>query len=166
MRRPYSVHVFIYRECEPHVYEFLLLQRVPRRELGLPGFWQGVSGALESDEDFVDAAIREVREETGLSIDAVTATGFVSKYPIRPEWRVHYGEGPSQVEERLFVARMPCNAVPKLSNEHQAASWCLQDDAFEKLNFGDNRAALQSVLTLLNVMPEAKRPASCEAGLS
>ena len=55
-----SVQVVVFRSA-PAALEFLVLKR--RAERG--GFWQTVSGGIEDGEAPVDAAAREVREETG-----------------------------------------------------------------------------------------------------
>ena len=84
LRRPHSVHVFLVRIVDGER-SYLLLHRRARTDLDLPAFWQGVSGALDVDEDFPAAARREVEEETGLRPDRFVDTGFQHRYPVRPE---------------------------------------------------------------------------------
>jgi 8-oxo-dGTP pyrophosphatase MutT (NUDIX family) len=68
MRRPESVQVFLVSQAEGQR-SYLLFQRVARSELALPDFWQGITGALEHGESFEEAAVREVREESGISAE-------------------------------------------------------------------------------------------------
>ncbi len=82
MRQPFSVQVFLYRENNKKI-EYLLFKRVPRPELDLPAFWQGISGGLEEGEKFDEAVIREVFEESGINITNYKKTGFVTTYPIK-----------------------------------------------------------------------------------
>jgi len=148
-RRPESVQVFLVSQAEGQR-EYLLLQRVAMPQLALPAFWQGVTGALESGESFEDAAAREVREETNISVEQVFGTGFTQYVPIRPEWRSSYGEGPLQVEERVFYAFVPSGAMPLLTAEHQAFKWCSAEEAMSLLEFGQNRQCLSAVESVLS----------------
>jgi lipoyl(octanoyl) transferase/dATP pyrophosphohydrolase len=113
--------------------------------LGLPEFWQGVSGALEPDESFSDAARREVAEETGFSLTAVVDAEFQHAYPIRPQWRPHYGPVPTEVVERVFFAQVAASAKPMLSTEHRSWRWCSPREAAELLTFGGNAQCLAAV---------------------
>jgi 8-oxo-dGTP pyrophosphatase MutT (NUDIX family) len=113
--------------------------------LGLPAFWQGVSGALEASETFAEAALREVREETRISLPSVIDTGFTQSFPIQPEWREKYGEGPSEITERLFFAVLPTRVEPTLSREHSECRWCLAEEAFQRLTFGRNAECIQVI---------------------
>ena len=148
-RRPESVQVFLVSEAEgKRVY--LLLQRVATPQLALPGFWQGVTGALESGESFEEAAVREVHEETNVLIEQVFRTGFIHYFPIRPEWRSSYGQRPVQVEERVFYAFVPSGTLLLLSSEHQAFKWCSAEEAVALLDFGQNRQCLLAVERVLS----------------
>ncbi len=53
----------------PRKSEVLLLRR--RRDDFLPGIYEMPGGAVEPDESFQDALLREVREETGLEVRRV-----------------------------------------------------------------------------------------------
>ena len=59
-KQPRSVQVVLFAETAAGR-QFLLLRRV--RHHG--GFWQSVTGSLEGNETHKQAAVREVREETG-----------------------------------------------------------------------------------------------------
>ena len=59
-RLPRDVSVQLFRPT-PRGFRYLMLRRPPARG----GFWQSVTGAPLPGESDSDAAIREVREETG-----------------------------------------------------------------------------------------------------
>jgi dATP pyrophosphohydrolase len=58
------ITVFVVRPTAKGSHEFLQLRRAPGEYL--PGTWQTVRGGIDPDETAVDAALRELREETGL----------------------------------------------------------------------------------------------------
>lgn len=61
-------------------HEMLALRRSVDAEAG-PGLWEVVSGRIEPDEAPLDAAMREVQEETGLTvaIDPRPVTAYVAR---------------------------------------------------------------------------------------
>ena len=152
MRLPYSVQVFLYRMANNQPL-YLLFHRRARPELGLPDFWQGVSGALEASESFSDAARREVAEETGFELKSVSDTGFQHAYPIRPDWRKHYSPGPTEVTERIFVAQLSASSEPTLSSEHESWRWCSALEAKSLLTFGGNAQCLDACERHFNQKP-------------
>jgi dATP pyrophosphohydrolase len=145
-RRPFSVHVFLYRRTAGGGIEFMLFLRKPREAFGLPAFWQGITGALEEGESFRDGAKREVKEESGLEGIDFHFTGFYATYPIRPAWRIHFGDQPDHVEERAAYGEVPADAEPRLSEEHSSWGWFNPAQALELLATGHNRESFQSVL--------------------
>jgi 8-oxo-dGTP pyrophosphatase MutT (NUDIX family) len=144
MRRPFSIQVFLVSK-EIDVHSYLLLHRRALPQLGLPAFWQGVSGALEGSESFEEAALREVREETCITLPSVIDTGFTQSFPIKPEWREKYGEGPSEITEKLFFAVLPSRVEPTLSHEHSEWRWCSADEAIQRLTFGRNAESIRVI---------------------
>ncbi|MDE2250111.1 MAG: NUDIX domain-containing protein [Gammaproteobacteria bacterium] len=150
-RRPFSVHVFLYRRTAAGALEFMLFLRKPREAFGLPAFWQGITGALDVGESFSDGARREVKEESGLEGIDLLFTGFVANYPIRPAWRVHFGNGPDHVEERAAYGEVAVDAQPRLSEEHSTWGWFAADQASRLLVTGHNRQSFESVLKALMV---------------
>jgi dihydroneopterin triphosphate diphosphatase len=152
MREPYSVQVFLVRIVDAQR-SYLLLHRIARPELGLPEFWQGVSGALEAGEERSAAACREVVEETGIQLDQVCDTGFEYTYPVRAEWRRWYGLDAAEIRERVFFAIVPASVTPVLSSEHQAWRWCSPAEAANLLTFGRNADGLRAVEAWLAASP-------------
>ena len=144
MRLPYSVQVFLIRIVEGRP-SYLLFHRNARPELGLPDFWQGISGALEAEESFADAARREVEEETGIVLTAVSDADFQHAYPVRVEWRPWYGPDPIEVREHVFFAVISASTEPVLSTEHKSWRWCSPSEAAALLTFGANGQCLNAV---------------------
>jgi dATP pyrophosphohydrolase len=148
MRLPFSVQAFLVAK-HGLGWSVLLLQRSARPDLALPDFWQGVSGALEPGESFEAAAVREVFEETSISLKAVHSAEFEQVFPIKPEWRRNYGPGPTHVQEKVFYAQVSQRHEPTLSNEHQAYRWCSEAEASALLTFANNALCVQAVFLAL-----------------
>ena len=74
-----------------------------------------------------------------------TWTGASHRYPIRPEWRPHYGLEATEVSEHVFFAHVPMSTEPVLSIEHKSWRWCSLSEAVGLLTFGANAQCLQVV---------------------
>lgn len=121
-KRPESVLVIIYTENGKVL---RLRRRIP------PGFWQSVTGSLNNDETPLQAAIREVREETGLLADAgLTDSGVINRYPIHPAWRAKFAPGVKENAEHVFSLRLPAVAAIRLDTaEHVEYRWLQRAEA-------------------------------------
>ena len=145
-RVPRQVPVYLYRRRDGRTPEFLLLRRAATSEEWI--FWQGVSGAPEGDESDVDAALREVREETGFDVSA-TLRPVGIRFELRwqehdPErWALIYAPGVDVVPEEVFTAEVSTDDEPTLApDEHDAYLWATIDDALELLKYENNKQAL------------------------
>lgn len=130
MRRQVQVFPFRWRDGRR---EYLLLRRVP----GMGGFWQPVTGGVESDETCDDAAVREIREETGLA-GRLVPTGLGSGF----RW------GGSHWRETVYAWDVT-DDEPRLSAEHDAFVWCELGEAWWRLFWPLNRQHLAAVDRLL-----------------
>lgn len=102
--------------------EILLSRRAAHRIF--PGLWQCVTGAIEPGERVPHAALREVREETGLGPgDVIAAYDLDQVGPF-------YDEGPDAVVvAAIFAARVRPDAVARPSDEHDGMRWVPASEA-------------------------------------
>ena len=136
LRLPIQVFVFLVRANGDN-WEYLLVRRVPK----LGTFWQGVTGAAEEGETLVQAAKREVLEETGFSPVKLDSIDFTYRYPVLDEWRGAYGPEPTEIVEHVFVGQVE-GGEPVLSWEHDAWISCDADEAANLLKWPENIEAL------------------------
>ena len=146
--RPDLVDVWVYRVVNDEL-QFLFLHRAPHKVL--PGLWQGVSGNIEPDERIIDAALRELREETGFGLDdlvSVSTLDFVASFLWEPldavMTSVHFG------------AMVRPAAVAILGREHDEQRWIGFDEAVALAVWPGYREALIRVKENL-LDPERER---------
>ncbi|MCM2278409.1 MAG: NUDIX domain-containing protein [Oligoflexia bacterium] len=135
------MQVWIYRWNEDglreqeQVLEVLLLQTQPERG----GFWQPVTGHVESGETPEQGAFREAREETGLAIEGelekLGSFTFESRFV---GW----------VEEFCYAIRAPGQGegITLDAREHQAFRWVGAKRALGMLRYDSNVRMLETLL--------------------
>jgi dATP pyrophosphohydrolase len=137
---PVSVLVILYSSDA----DVLLLERADH-----PGFWQSVTGSLDDEkEPLVDAACREVFEETGLAIASADMQdwGFSQNYEIFAHWRHRYAPGVTENTEHVFSSRIPRESAVCLSaREHLRWKWLGLEDAAEACFSWTNAKAIREL---------------------
>ena len=137
-KRPESVLVVIYTSAG----EVLMLERAQPS-----GFWQSVTGSLREGESHIDAARRELEEETGIKAEPV-ATGMTNTFPIIPEWRARYAPEVSENHETVFAVQLEQVIEVCLNpDEHVQLLWLPREQAAEKASSWTNRDAILSLVT-------------------
>jgi len=106
-------------------YKFLLLKRVECEKL-YPGIWQIITGKIEKNEKAFETALREVREESGL-------TPF--RLFVLPHTTTFYSPRTDEISLiPLFVCLVKGKMVT-ISDEHSDYLWLNPNKASQKLYF-------------------------------
>ena len=143
MKIPISVLVVIYKSNR----DVLLIERADR-----PDFWQSVTGSLDAhSEDLAIAATREVFEETGITVELLSAGSLQNmhhqiEYEIYPDWRFRYAPGVTKNTEHWFALQVPDNTAITLSpREHVAYEWLPFEVAAQKCFSPSNGDAIRKL---------------------
>ena len=138
MPREISAGIIIYRRTKDGL-KFLLLWR-PR------GYWGFAKGHLEKEEKGFAAALREVREETGLhSADLILFRDYfraANKY-------IFFREKAKIFKIDIFYLAESKRAEIKVSEEHEGYGWFLYVDATKLLKFQDLKNILKKANNLI-----------------
>lgn len=156
--RPDIVAVWAFRIADPRQpgdLEILLIRRAAGRELA--GLWQCVTGSIEPNERIVEAAVRELGEETGLAGDAIEAL-----YDLDLTIGFHWPAADAILTEVAFAARVRPDAEPKLSAEHDGYRWVSPAEATAAVVWPTYRSAIERIATIL---PDTDRAAWLEIDL-
>jgi dATP pyrophosphohydrolase len=138
LKIPISVLVVIHTPA----LDVLLLERAIR-----PGYWQSVTGSLEApDEPLEQAAVREVREETGIVAAQahLSRWNVINTFRIWGEWSHRFVAGTTHNSEHVFslevAQRVPVTLAPE---EHIAYLWLPWREAAQKCFSWSNREAIE-----------------------
>ena len=119
--------------------EFLLLKRSEGEIYG--GLWQMVTGSIDGNETAIKAAIREIKEETGL---------IPQKFWVVPNINSFYS--PEQDEVLIipvFAALVANDSNVIISNEHSEYQWVRKDEAIKMLAWPGQRISIESINSYL-----------------
>ena len=122
MQKPFKIPQSVLVVIHTPALEVLLINRADAAN-----FWQSVTGAKDrEDESFLETAIREVAEETGINCAAGTLRDWQLEnvYDIYPRWQHRYAPGIRRNTEHVFGLTVPPGTAVTLNpREHTAYQW-------------------------------------------
>ncbi|MFT5277608.1 MAG: dATP pyrophosphohydrolase [Glaciecola sp.] len=108
-------------------------------------FWQSVTGTIELGEIPLDAAFRELAEETGITMskasNSIVDCRQVNQYRIRSAWLSRYPKGTEFNNEYVFSVKVPSGS-PIIMTEHTAYEWLGKQEAMQRVWSKTNRDAI------------------------
>jgi 8-oxo-dGTP pyrophosphatase MutT (NUDIX family) len=125
--------------------EVLVVRRCP--ELG--GYWHAIAGGVEPGESFEQAALRELREETGLLVGdtAIRRLPYVdSEYDLGEPCDDSHSGADVSVRVRSFLLEVDDEFEPIIDWEHDAYRWCDVAEAVSLLCWRNIRHSLVLLL--------------------
>ncbi|WBW96941.1 NUDIX hydrolase [Oceanirhabdus sp. W0125-5] len=133
-----NVQIFVYT-TKPTL-KVLILKRIPEKS----GYWQPPCGGVNKGESPIDAARRELFEETGI----------VHKESIIDlDYSFTYRESKNGVMMDMmdicFAAEVGEITKVELSHEHEEYSWCTETEARQYLKWEHNVKALDKLVDLV-----------------
>jgi dATP pyrophosphohydrolase len=131
------VDVYVIRPYRP---EWLVLALQRAANTRCPASWETVHGRIETGERPEDAAVREVREETGLGIDRL--------YSITCQPFYLHASGVVQIAV-VFAAFVLEDSDVRLGDEHVRHEWLTLPDAASRFTWPREREALSHITILL-----------------
>jgi 8-oxo-dGTP pyrophosphatase MutT (NUDIX family) len=123
--------------------DVLLVHRSPEQG----GYWHVVAGGAEPGETSVEAAERELREETGLVADVRDGVEVTESFdPLTEEPVDRDDPSAVHVEVTCFRVAAPDDWEPTLDWEHDDHRWCERGEAFSALRWPGTAQALRKLL--------------------
>jgi 8-oxo-dGTP pyrophosphatase MutT (NUDIX family) len=138
---PREVAVFVHRGDR-----LLVLHRVQE------DYWHVVAGALEEGETYADAAVRELREETGLEATP-NDLGLEQTYAITERERPLYPDGTAAVVIGNFEVAAPADWEPELNEEHDRHAWASPEVARSMMYWVETQEAIDVLTQKLATRP-------------
>jgi len=151
MVRSDIVDVFIFRRRRgaDSTLEFLQLLRTAEP---MGGTWHPVMGHIEAGETATDCAVRELREEVGLSLSDASLLRLFALEQVHPYFIPQIN---TIVLSPRFAAEVDANWSPTLNDEHSAVRWIAVSDVPAHFMWPGQIAACREIIDLV-AMPSSQ----------
>ena len=146
-KRDRAAGVIVFRRSDAGCLFLLVLSRLTKRPL-----WEFPKGGVDEGESLLEAALRELREETGLSGDEIR---LVEGFERSEHYRFSVGQGAQRVLIEKSVTYFLAEALkeevrisPKEAHEY---AWVDVDEAYRRIRYKERR----------KILDDAARAAGC-----
>ena len=143
MRAPFQILAVPYRFIENELC-FCVFRRADS------DIWQFIAGGGENNEKPIQAAQREIKEETGVTAEILTelkSVAFVPTEIVAETMRMHWDKNIFVIPEYSFA--FECNADPAISREHSEYKWLPYNDVRKLLKWDSNKVAMYEIMCRL-----------------
>lgn len=137
MRAPLQVLVILYKKEKDEILYGIGLRSTRN-------IWQFVAGGAEDKETPIEAAIRELSEETGINIkeeDLIVLDSKTTIPVVNVTGTYTWGKDVFVIPEYAFAVDATSFQI-KLSNEHTEFKWLEYNKAMDILTYDSNKTAL------------------------
>ena len=137
MRAPLQVLVILYKKKKDEILFCVGLR-------SSKNIWQFVAGGAEDKETPIEAAIRELSEETGINIkeeDLIVLDSKTTIPVVNVTGTYTWGKDVFVIPEYAFAVDATSFQI-KLSNEHTEFKWLEYNKAMDILTYDSNKSAL------------------------
>lgn len=145
-RLPYQVLVILYLRKESNTKYCIFERTSPKSQI------QFIAGGGENDEQPIEAAIREVFEETGINnmdLKILTSICYIPTNIFSEAQRSEWGNNIFVIPEYSFVVEVKSETI-KISDEHVGFRWVSYDEALKQLKWDSNKTALYELNCKIN----------------
>lgn len=132
--KSFSVSIFILKPDADGTKVLLL-----RRTTTLAGQWCQIAGGIEPGEKAWQTALREVQEETGITLSEIWSADICEQF--------YEADKECITLVPVFVSAVPENTEVILNHEHDAYEWVSFEEANTMLSFPGQQKALSAVKT-------------------
>ncbi len=132
------IDAYVYRYVKNKL-KFLILKRSKTKIY--EHLWQGVAGKIENGETASEAAIRELKEETGFTPYKMFVADHVSSF-----YESHF----DRINLVPVFGIEVCSENVVLSEEHYAYKWLEFEKAYSRLTWNGQKKGLKIIYEMLN----------------
>jgi len=132
------IDLYVYRKEGPRL-SFLLLKRAGEKVYA--GQWRMIGGKVKRGEISWRAALREMREETGLSPNLFWSVPTLNHFYEASRDHIHLIP--------VFAAQVGQDAEPVLNDEHNMYEWVDVDEAVSRLAWPEQKRIVKCIYSIL-----------------